>query len=143
MPQLNGRILALDYGKRRIGLAVSDPLGLTAQPLPTYTRRRIREDLAALARLARERDTVLLVVGDPLYPSGDPSPLAAEAHEFAAKLSAAAKLPVEFLDERLTSAQAHRLLDEEGLGREARKGKVDSIAATLLLETYLERLHLR
>ncbi len=137
MAQLEGRILALDYGKRRIGLAISDPLGITAQPLPTFTRGRVRQDLASLTRLAREREITLFLVGDPKYMSGDESPLAADAREFAAKLHAQSGIPVQFWDERLTSSQAHRLLDQDGLKREDRKGKVDAIAATLLLESYL------
>lgn len=140
MAQLIGRILALDYGKRRIGLAISDALGITAQPLPTFNRGRVREDLAALSKLAKDREVTLFLVGDPKYMSGDLSPLAADAREFAARLETLSGIGVKFWDERLTSSQAHRLLDEEGLKREDRKGKVDAIAAALLLESYLHSL---
>lgn len=132
--------MALDYGKRRIGLAISDPLGITAQPLPTFQRVRLREDLSALARLVREREVTCLVFGDPKYMSGDMSPLAEAMREFAAKLAELTGITPVFWDERLTSSQAHRLLSEEKLTREERKGKVDSIAATLLLESYLQSL---
>ncbi len=140
MPQPNGRILALDYGKRRIGLAISDPLGITAQPLPTLLRRRIRDDLAQLAQLVRDREVTTVVIGDPKYMSGDLSPLALDARDFAARLQPHLGFAPVFWDERFTSSQAHRLLDEHGLSREERKGKVDSIAATLILESYLDSL---
>lgn len=139
-PQQTGRILALDYGKRRIGLAISDPLGITAQPLPTFQRGRLREDLSGLARLIRERGVNRLVFGDPKYMSGDMSPLAEAMREFAGKLAEQTGIEPVFWDERLTSSQAHRLLSEEGMSREDRKGKVDAIAATLLLESYLQSL---
>jgi putative Holliday junction resolvase len=130
----------MDYGKRRIGLAVSDPLGITAQPLPTLRRGRIREDLVQLKQLIQDREILTVIMGDPKYMSGDLSPLAVEAREFAARLDALTGMQTVFWDERLTSTQAHRLLDEDGLSREERKGKVDSIAATLLLESYLQSL---
>ncbi len=139
-PQLQGRILALDYGKRRIGLAISDALGITAQPLPTFQRGRLREDLSSLVRLIREREVARLVFGDPKYMSGDMSPLAEAMREFAGKLREQTGIEPIFWDERLTSSQAHRLLSEEGMTREERKGKVDSIAATLILESYLQSL---
>jgi putative Holliday junction resolvase len=132
-----GRILALDYGKRRIGLAISDELGITAQPLPTYTRRRLREDLTYLKNLIAEKGIRLLVFGDPKYMSGDESPLGAEMKEFAARLEELAVQPVVFWDERLTSSEAHRMLSGEKLTRQERKGKVDSIAAILILQSYL------
>ncbi|MDX2268489.1 MAG: Holliday junction resolvase RuvX [Bryobacter sp.] len=140
MTQPNGRILALDYGKRRIGLAISDPLGITAQSLPTFTRGRIREDFARLKSLIAEKEVRLLVFGDPKYMSGDESPLSAEMKEFALHLQQETNLPVVYCDERLTSSQAHRLLSEEGMKREDRKGKVDRIAAVLILQSYLSSL---
>jgi putative Holliday junction resolvase len=140
MAQPSGRILGLDFGKRRIGLAISDPLGITAQPLPTYSRTRIREDLSALARLAREYQVTLFVFGDPKYMSGDESRQSESVKEFAERLHQQTQIPVHFWDERLTSSQAHRLLDESGFTREQRKGKVDAIAASLILEGYLQSL---
>jgi putative Holliday junction resolvase len=140
MAQLPGRILALDFGKRRIGLALSDLLGLTAQPLPTYTRTRVREDIAYLGRLARQHDVALFVFGDPRYMSGDLSRQSESVRDFATRLEQATHLPVTYWDERLTSSQAHRVLDEYGMTRQERKGKVDQLAATLILEGYLQSL---
>jgi putative Holliday junction resolvase len=140
MAQPSGRILALDFGKRRIGLALSDPFGVTAQPLPTYSRVRVREDVAYLAQLAKDRDICTFVFGDPKYMSGDQSRQSEAVREFAARLEQATSLPIVFWDERLTSSQAHRVLDEYGLSREQRKGKVDQLAATMILEGYLQSL---
>lgn len=132
--------MALDFGKRRIGLAVSDALGVTAQPLPTYVRTRIREDIAWLTRLVREKEVARLVFGDPKYMSGDLSRQSEAVREFASRLGEATQVEVVFWDERLTSSQAHRVLDEYGMTREERKGKVDQLAATLILEGYLQSL---
>jgi len=144
MAQPTGRILGLDFGKRRIGLAISDALGYTAQPLSTYTRTRIRQDITYLVQLAKQREIVLFVFGDPKYMSGDESRQSASVKEFAARLALSTPIPIVFWDERLTSTQAHRLLDEEGgLKREDRKGKVDQIAASLILDGYLVSLEYR
>ncbi len=132
--------MALDFGKRRIGLALSDPMGVLARPLPTYNRTRVREDIAYLARLAREEQVGLFVFGDPKYMSGDLSQQSEQVREFAARLEAATSIPIHFWDERLTSSQAHRVLDEYGLTRQERKGKVDQLAATMILEGYLASL---
>jgi putative Holliday junction resolvase len=140
MAQPFGRILGLDFGKRRIGLALSDPFGVTAQPLPTYTRVRVREDISYLAQLAREREVSLFVFGDPKYMSGDLSRQSEAVREFASRLEQFSTIPVVFWDERLTSSQAHRVLDEYGLSRQERKGKVDQLAATMILEGYLQSL---
>jgi putative holliday junction resolvase len=138
-----GRVLAFDFGKRRIGLAISDPLGITAQGLPTFERKRLREDLAKLAKLARDMKVGLFLFGNPKYMSGDESQQSAQVKEFAERLGELAAIPVLYWDERFTSAQAHRLLGEEGMKRENRKGKVDQIAATLILQDYLESLDLQ
>lgn len=132
--------MALDFGKRRIGLALSDPMGVLARPLPTYHRTRVREDIAYLARLARKEQVGLFVFGDPKYMSGELSQQSGQVREFAARLEEATSIPIHFWDERLTSSQAHRVLDEYGLTREQRKGKVDQLAATLILEGYLQSL---
>jgi putative Holliday junction resolvase len=140
MAQLPGRILALDFGKRRIGLALSDLLGLTAQPLPTYTRTRVREDISYLSRLARDHAVALFVFGDPRYMSGDLSRQSEAVRDFASRLEQNTHIPIAYWDERLTSSQAHRVLDEYGMTRQERKGKVDQLAATLILEGYLQSL---
>jgi putative Holliday junction resolvase len=132
------RVLALDVGKKRIGLAVSDELGLTAQGIETLQRNRIREDLENLRRLAVEWHIGLLVVGKPLHMSGDESRQSEYTREFAERLGNHLGLPVVFWDERLTSAEAERLLREGGATLAQRKKAVDRMAAVLLLESYLE-----
>ncbi len=133
-----GRILALDYGRRRIGLAVSDDLGITAQGLETFTRGRIRQDLEGLAKIAGETGAVEIVVGDPKHLSGDSSRSSEEAREFAGRLGARTGLPIRFWDERLTSVEAQRVLKETGISSRKRAGAVDRLAAMLILESYLE-----
>ncbi len=131
------RILALDVGKKRIGLAVSDPLGMTAVGLPTLHRTRIREDLARLKLLALERSVTTLLIGRPLHMSGDESRQSEYTREFAERLSLFASLPVVYWDERLTTAEAHRLMRDSGATLEQRKKAVDQMSAILLLESYL------
>ena len=135
---VSGRILALDVGKKRIGLAVSDELGWTAQGLETFQRTRIREDLARLKELAGHWNIHTLLVGQPLHMSGEPSRQSEYTHEFADRLKEHLSLPVIFWDERLTSVEAERVLRESGASLEKRKKAVDRLAAVLLLESYLE-----
>lgn len=133
-----GRVLALDVGKKRIGLAISDGLGVTAQGLPTLQRGRIRDDLNSLARLCAEREVGLLLVGQPLHMSGDESRQAVYTREFAERLSEFTRLPVKHLDERLTTVQAERVLRESGISIEKRAKAVDKLAAVLLLQSFLD-----
>lgn len=135
-----GRILALDLGKRRIGLALSDPLGITAQGLETLHRTTIREDLARLAQLAQDREVVLFLMGNPLHMSGDESRQSAYTREFAGRLHGATGIPIEFWDERMTSVEAERVLKESGISIEKRAKAVDRLAAVILLESYLDSL---
>jgi len=135
------RILALDVGKKRIGLAVSDPLGVTAVGLPTLHRTRIREDLARLKAVADERAVTTLLIGRPLHMSGEESRQSEYTREFAGRLSAFAGLPVVYWDERLTTAEAHRLMRDSGATLEQRKKAVDQMSAILLLESYLGSLN--
>lgn len=132
-----GTILALDVGKKRIGLAVSDPLGFTAQGLPTMHRGRIRDDLNLFKQLAAEREVGLLLVGRPLHMSGDESRQGAYTAEFAGRLSEHLGIPVVHWDERLTSAEAQRRLRADGISTDRKTGNVDRLAATLLLESFL------
>ncbi len=134
------RILALDLGKKRIGVAVSDELGMTAQGLETVQCRNKRADLAELARIAREREVSLLLVGNPLNMNGEAGPQAAWVHEYAATLERELRLPVKLWDERLTSAEASRVLRESDARPDRKKGIVDRMAATLLLQSYLDSL---
>ena len=134
------RILALDVGDRRIGLALSDPLGYTAQPLFTLHRTNRRADLKAMARVLRKHAVTEVVVGNPLYMSGDQSPQATKAQAFAEDLRVEFGVTVHLWDERLTTTQAHRHLDDAGHtgGRGERKGIIDQVAAVLILQAYLE-----
>lgn len=132
------RILALDVGMRRIGLAVSDELGITAQGLATLQRKNMREDLARLRALASELGVTRLLVGLPLHMAGGETRQAGYVREFAAKLESRLGLPVELWDERLTTVQAGRVLKESGISIEKRARAVDRLAAVLLLESYLD-----
>lgn len=132
-----GRILALDVGKKRIGLAVSDELGITAQGLETLRRTRIRADLEKLKEIAREWKIGCLLVGSPLHMSGSESRQSEYTREFAERLGHYLELPVVFLDERLTSVEAERLMRDAGASLEERKNAVDRVAAMLLLQSYL------
>jgi putative Holliday junction resolvase len=139
------RILAFDVGERRIGLALSDPLGYTAQPLFTLHRGRLKDDLKSIARVLRKHAPIAeAVVGNPLYMSGDQSPQATRAQAFAQALRDEFALTVHLWDERLTTAEAHRHLDalghsrapnSEGVGR---KNIIDQVAAVLILQAFLE-----
>jgi len=134
-----GRTLAVDLGTRRIGLAVSDPLGITAQGLPSLERRR---DVGAqVLEVCREWGVGSVVVGLPLNMNGTKGPAAVAAEAFAAVMAARSGLPVVVWDERLSSASAEKVLIEAGVGRDKRRkrGLVDRGAATIFLQTYLDR----
>lgn len=133
-----GRILALDYGERRIGVALSDPLRLTAQALVTLTRRSRADDLEALRAMTREHAVVGIVVGLPLAMDGTRTPMCRRAEEFAAAVGRATGLPVETWDERLTTAQATRTLLEADVRRARRRAVVDQVAAVLILQSWLD-----
>lgn len=133
------RYLALDLGARRIGIAVSDELGLTAQPVMTLeTRRNPRDDLRSIARLARRYSAAGIVIGNPLHISGEPSPRAAKTQAFAAELGTLTGLPIHLWDERLTSREAHQILYQAGHDRRQHKQVVDQVAATLILQSFLD-----
>jgi putative Holliday junction resolvase len=138
----HGRVLALDLGKRRIGLALSDELGITAQGLETLERSNIREDLARLAQLASEKNVALILVGNPLHMSGREGRQAEYARDFAERLQAATGLPIEFRDERLTTVEAQRVLRQSGISIQKRAKAVDRLAAVILLESYLDSFRL-
>ncbi|HEV2495971.1 MAG TPA: Holliday junction resolvase RuvX [Terriglobia bacterium] len=135
---MSRRVLAVDFGTKRMGLAVSDALGITAQGLPTLERTRIDGDLERIAELAREYAVERVVLGHPIGHSGNETSMSRRVAEFAGKLRRRLDCPVELWDERLTSAQAGRMLRESGMGIEKRRRAVDRVAATLLLEGYLE-----
>jgi putative Holliday junction resolvase len=133
-----GRILALDLGKKRIGLALSDPLGITAQGLPTLQRTNIRQDLSAIEHIILDRGVTLLLMGNPLHMSGDAGRQAAYVHEFAERLAEHTGIPLKYWDERLTTVEAHRVLRSSGIGIEKRARAIDKLSAVILLESYLD-----
>jgi putative holliday junction resolvase len=132
------RIMGLDVGDRRIGIAVSDPLGLTAQPVLTLVRTHRKQDLKSIQRLIRRHNCSAIVVGNPLYMSGDQSPQAAKAQAFAQMLRDETGLPVHLWDERLTTTEAHRHLHAAGRAGSEHKAVVDQVAAVLILESFLQ-----
>ena len=137
-----GRVLALDLGKRRIGLALSDELGITAQGLETLQRTTIREDISRLAQLIAERNVSLILVGKPLHMSGHEGRQVEFARDFAERLKAATSISVQFWDERLTTVEAQRVLKESGISIEKRARAVDRLSAVILLESYLDSLRI-
>ena len=133
------RVLAVDWGERRIGLAVSDPTGVIATPLPTLRVRGREEAIAGVARMAAAQEAVRIVVGLPLLMSGERGRAAEAALAFAKSLAARTGLEVDTYDERLTSAMSQRRLRETGVRTGRAKEKVDQGAALVLLESYLQR----
>jgi len=139
--QRSVRILALDYGRKRIGLALSDELGLTAQPLQILTRKNRREDLSRLRSICAKHGVARILVGHPLHITGEAGEMADEAAAFAARISKELKLEVELLDERLTSWEAGQTMAVSG-NQSRRKKKsthLDDVAAAILLREYLDR----
>ena len=136
------RILGVDYGERRIGLAVSDPSATIAQPLPTLVRRRgKRPPVQAVSDVAHEWQVECIVVGLPLTLAGEESDWTRETRVFGEKVGERAGIPVHFLDERLTSVRAERAVRALGLRRHARedRARVDAAAAVLILQAFLDR----
>lgn len=136
----NSRILALDLGKRRIGLAISDELGITAQGLDTLQRTNLREDLAHLANLIAEKNAGLILMGNPIHMSGREGRQAEYTRDFAERLKEKTGLPLVYWDERLTSVEAGRVLRDSGISIEKRARAVDRLSAVILLASYLDSL---
>jgi putative Holliday junction resolvase len=137
------RILAVDWGERRVGLAVSDPLGILATGLPTLVVRGEAEAVARVTEVCREVEAESLVVGLPLTLAGERKDSALAAERFARALGDSTGLPVHLYDERLTSALAQRRLHETGTRTKGKKGKLDEGAAVALLEGWLARARYR
>jgi putative Holliday junction resolvase len=135
------RIAALDIGDRRIGVAISDGLGFTAQPLLTYNRSSkkgdARRDAKSLLRLLRKAECRGIVVGLPLHLSGDAGRSAEKVRGFVELLRAETELPIEFWDERLSTTAAHEVLDAAGHAVRGREAIIDQVAAVLILESYM------
>ena len=134
------RILALDPGTKRIGVAISDPLKMIASPLENIDAEPFTAFLARLKELIREKEVELILVGMPRNMDGSYGESAAKVREFVTVLKEAIQVPVQTVDERLTSAQANRILKEGGVRGSDRKGKVDPMAAALMLRSYLDHL---
>jgi putative pre-16S rRNA nuclease len=138
-PSQPPRLLGLDVGNRRIGVAVSDELGLTAQPVLTLERKRNRrDDLRSLGRLARKFGVAGIVVGNPLLLSGEESAQTAKTQAFARELGELTGLPIHLWDERLTTHEAHQILYQVGHARRQHRRVVDQVAATLILQSFLD-----
>jgi putative Holliday junction resolvase len=134
------RILALDVGKKRIGLALSDELGFTAQGLETLEREGRRDDVETLRRLTVQHGVTLILVGDPMHMSGAPSRQGDYTREFARQLEYKTGQPVKFWDERWTSREAERVLRGSGIAHGDRKPAIDKLSAVILLQSYLDSL---
>lgn len=132
------RILGIDFGEKRIGLALSDPLGFTAQGLETLERQNMKQVTAALVELVKKNEVGEIVIGLPVNMDGSRGFKADEILKFVPQLEAAAGVPVRTWDERLTSREASRLMIEEGLSRKKQRANSDRLAATLILQNYLE-----
>jgi putative Holliday junction resolvase len=133
-----GRILAIDYGSRRMGLAVSDPLGITSQGIETLQRKNKRNDFSRLGQIIRKYCVREIVLGNPLRMSGAEGIQSEKVAGFAEELRQKFNLPVHLWDERLTSAEANRLLRESELSLQKRAQAVDRMAAVLILQSFLQ-----
>jgi putative Holliday junction resolvase len=136
------RILALDHGTRRVGVAISDELKMIAQPLEYISAEPFGDFLARLKQILREKEVELILLGMPRNMDGSYGPAALKVQEFAAVLKDNIATPIKLWDERLTSAQAQRFLIQGNVRREQRKEKVDKTAAAILLQSYLDSLAL-
>lgn len=133
------RIMGLDYGDVRIGVALSDVTHLIASGLETYTRKTNKLDIAHLAQIIAENDVNLVVFGLPLNMDGSEGIRVVKTKSFAEKLKAECNVMVDFFDERLSSVDAEELLLNAGLRRDKRKEVIDKVAATLILQCYLDK----
>ncbi len=154
VPAVRGVILAIDYGKKRLGLALSDEHGVTSRPHATWTRINRRRDLARLRELVRQHGVRRIVVGLPLHLDGSPSEMSEEARSFASRVEKALGLPVEMMDERLSSWEADETLAAASSSKRARRGSsgrdgarkrtpLDDVAAAIILRDYLDRTNTR
>ena len=135
------RILAIDHGTKRMGVAVSDELGMIAQPMEFIPAEPFAKFLDRLKEILREKQVELILVGMPRNMDGSYGPAALKVQEFVAVLKDAVAIPIKTLDERLTSVQAHRFLTEAEVRGRQRKDKVDKSAAAILLQSYLDSLN--
>jgi putative holliday junction resolvase len=152
-PSTPGVILAIDYGKKRLGLALSDEFGITSRPFATWTRINRRRDLARLRELVRQEKIRRIIVGLPLHLNGTPSEMSEEAKSFGLRVEKAIGIPVEMVDERLSSWEAKETVAQMNSSRRprntsrrnepAKKNPIDDIAAAIILRDYLDRARTR
>ena len=131
------RALGLDIGKRRIGVAVSDELGMLARPVETVRSVSLNVDVKRVIEIAEELGAELVVIGDPLHMSGDPSTMSGRARRFGETLQSMSNLQVEYCDERLTSVEAERILLDSGVPHRKVREQIDAMAASVILQSYL------
>lgn len=137
-----GRVMALDVGNVRIGIAVSDLMGIIANPLETYTRKgNITVDAQYIANLAKQKEVSLFISGLPLSLSGGENEQTLKTREFIEELKKHTDIPVQYMDERFTTLSAERVLIEGNVRRENRKKVIDKLAATIILQNYLDSKH--
>ena len=132
------RVMGLDIGTKRIGIALSDLLHITAQPCDTILRKPENVALDKILEIVKTQNVATIVAGLPLMMNGDFGPQAQDCSDFAKKIEEKTKLPVEFVDERLTSFEAEEILKKQGVKYTKDKGKVDMVAATIILQEYLD-----
>jgi putative Holliday junction resolvase len=137
------RILALDVGERRIGVAISDPLGVVARTLGVVERRSDAQAIQAIVELVREHDVERVLVGHPRTLRGETGPQAQRVEAFAALLESALQVPVELWDEWLSTVSAERILSERGISAREQKATIDAVAAAVILQDYLDAQSLR
>ena len=134
-----GRYLGIDYGKKRIGLALSDIMGMMSQPFDVIEFKGLQNNIQNILKIAKEKEVSCIVVGKPVNMNGTEGEMAQLATEFVEELKKVTDIKVEMIDERLTTTQAERVLVEEAnVSREKRKGLRDKLAATFILQTYLD-----
>ena len=137
-----GRIMALDVGNVRIGIAVSDLMGIIANPLETYTRKgNLAIDAQYIADLAKQKEVTLFISGLPLSLAGGENQQTLKTREFIDELQKHTDIPVKYLDERFTTLSAERVLIQGNVRRENRKKVIDKVAATIILQNYLDSKH--
>ena len=132
------RKMALDYGEVRIGIAFSDLLNIIANGYETYIRKGLQQDIEYLASLAKEKEVDTIVIGLPINMDGSEGERAIATRDFGELLFKRTNLPIKYLDERLTSASAERMLIEADMRREKRKQVIDKVSATIILQNYLD-----
>jgi putative Holliday junction resolvase len=132
-----GRILSIDYGEKRIGLAVSDPLGITAHALDLLIRTKVSDDFDKIMELIKEYDVTKVVIGLPLNMDGSEGFMVEAVRKFSAGLKNRCPIEIVELDERLTSMEAERALNQASIKGKKKKAKMDGIAAQIILQTYL------